>query len=289
MNDVIVDEFKSFYKTVRAGEGDRCYYPTRLDTYGRGCQHNCSYCYAKSLLSFRGLWNNSRPAAADVCKIERRVKRLDRRMVLRIGGMTDCFMPQERTLRVTYRALEIFKKYRQPYMIVTKSSLVGDDEYIAALDQDLAHIQISFSSLDQRASKRLEHASPVADRIAAVEKLSALGFDTSIRIAPLIPDTRYFNKEHAEKANSIRCKKLLVEFLRSNSWIRKWMDIDYTPFTLKEGGYVHLPLEKKLGYLSMFKNKELSVCDDVNEHYLYFKENFNPNPEDCCNLRTGNV
>ena len=37
-------EFKSFYKTVGGGEGDRCNYPTRLDTYGCGCQHDCDYC-----------------------------------------------------------------------------------------------------------------------------------------------------------------------------------------------------------------------------------------------------
>jgi organic radical activating enzyme len=38
------NEFKSFLKTVGSGEGDRCYYPTRLDIYGKGCEHNCSYC-----------------------------------------------------------------------------------------------------------------------------------------------------------------------------------------------------------------------------------------------------
>ena len=34
-------EFKSFYKVVGGGEGDRCSYPVRLDTYGCGCQHDC--------------------------------------------------------------------------------------------------------------------------------------------------------------------------------------------------------------------------------------------------------
>ena len=38
------ETFHSFYKTVEGGEGDRCKYPTRLDVYGCGCKHNCSYC-----------------------------------------------------------------------------------------------------------------------------------------------------------------------------------------------------------------------------------------------------
>ena len=44
-------EFKSFYKTVSGNEGNKCNYPTRLDLYGCGCFHDCSYCYAKSLLN----------------------------------------------------------------------------------------------------------------------------------------------------------------------------------------------------------------------------------------------
>lgn len=46
-------EFKSFFKTVGGNEGNKCHYPTRLDTYGCGCSHDCKYCYAKSLLDFR--------------------------------------------------------------------------------------------------------------------------------------------------------------------------------------------------------------------------------------------
>ena len=45
-------EFKSFFKTVGGNEGNKCHYPTRLDTYGCGCSHDCKYCYAKSLLDF---------------------------------------------------------------------------------------------------------------------------------------------------------------------------------------------------------------------------------------------
>ena len=50
-------EFKSFYKTVEGNEGQKCHYSTRLDTYGCGCAHDCNYCYAKSLLDFRDLWD----------------------------------------------------------------------------------------------------------------------------------------------------------------------------------------------------------------------------------------
>ena len=69
-------EFKSFIKEVKGNEGNRCYYNTRLDTYGCGCQHNCSYCYAKGLLSFRNLWNANEPSVANINKIEKAIKNI---------------------------------------------------------------------------------------------------------------------------------------------------------------------------------------------------------------------
>lgn len=71
-------EFQSISKTVGGNEGDKCKHPTRLDTYGCGCQHDCSYCYAKSLLSFRKLWNPNNPSVADIDDIRREVRKIRR-------------------------------------------------------------------------------------------------------------------------------------------------------------------------------------------------------------------
>jgi hypothetical protein len=40
-------------------EVKRCSHPIRLDVYGSGCDHNCSYCYARAQMIVGG-WNNSR-------------------------------------------------------------------------------------------------------------------------------------------------------------------------------------------------------------------------------------
>lgn len=57
--------FSLFYKEVEGNEKDKCKYTIRLDTYGCGCQHDCKYCYAKSLLDFRGLWNAKKPVVRE--------------------------------------------------------------------------------------------------------------------------------------------------------------------------------------------------------------------------------
>lgn len=121
-------EYKSFYKTVDGNEGNKCNYPTRLDTYGCGCQHDCDYCYAKSLLDFRNLWDAKNPSVANISKIERKLAKIDPATIsaIRLGGMTDCFQPIEKELKVTYNTIKLLNKYNLPYLIVTKSSLVAD-------------------------------------------------------------------------------------------------------------------------------------------------------------------
>ncbi len=49
-------------------------------------------------------------------------------------------------------------------------------------------------------------------------------------------------------------------------------------------GYRHLPLQKKIAYLARLYGR-VTVCDDVQEDHVYFREHFNPNKEDCCDLR----
>lgn len=274
-------EFKSFFKTVSGGEGDRCNYPTRLDTYGCGCQHDCSYCYAKSLLSFRKLWNNEEPAVADIDKVIKKVNKIPGGTTLRLGGMTDCFMPMEKTHRNTYKLIQELNKRKIHYLIVTKSDIVANDEYIQIMDKELAHIQISVTTTDDNIAKTYEKATLPSQRIAAIEKLYKAGFDVQFRLSPFIPQYIDFNV-----LNNVKCDKILIEFLRVNTWVKKWFDIDYSPYTLKEGGYNHLPLDVKKEYLKKITGfKEYSICEDVLEHYNYWKENYNFNINDCCNLR----
>lgn len=266
-------EFKSFFKEVTGNEGDKCLYNTRLDTYGCGCQHDCSYCYAKSLLDFRNLWDAEMPSVADIEKIKRKIKKLQPGTVVRLGGMTDCFQPLELAFRVTYETIKTLNEQRVHYLIVTKSDLVWMYRHI--LDKELAHIQITTTWIP------CEKAVSTERRIKAIEGLCAEGFDVAVRLSPYVPQFVDF-----ERLNSIKCNKIIIEFLRVNHWIKKWLPLDYSDYTVKQSGYEHLPLSKKIEHLSKVTGfDEVSVCEDVTEHYEYWKECVNHNKEDCCNLR----
>lgn len=226
-----MEEYKSFYKTVSGGEGSRCNYPTRLDTYGKGCSNNCAYCYARSLLEFRKLWSPESPSKASLQKISKVIRqKIVPGSVVRLGGMTDCFQECERTERTTYETIRRLNARGIGYLIVTKNPLVADDEYIELYDRRLAHIQVSVTTTDDELNRTYESAEPYSQRKAAIEKLTAYGFDVQVRLSPFIPGFVDF-----EELASIQCDKILVEFLRVNHWVKRWLDIDYSDWTLTGG------------------------------------------------------
>lgn len=276
-----MQDFGSICKKVDGNEGDKCHYSTRLDTYGRGCSHDCSYCYAKSLLSFRGLWNPRAPAVSPISEISKEIKKLPRGEVVRLGGMTDCFQPAERVYRNTYKTIGLLNRRNVPYLIVTKSAMVAEDEYMRLMRRDLAHIQITVTTLDDALCATYEKASPPSERVKAILRLQNEGFDVQLRLSPLIPEYVNF-----EALNASGVSKVCAEFLRVNAWIKKWFDIDYSPYTISQGGYWHMPLERKVRYIKQLTGfKEITVCEDEDRAYRYWQRNVNHNPNDCCNLR----
>lgn len=276
--------FSVFYKEVEGNEKEKCKYTTRLDTYGCGCQHDCKYCYAKSLLDFRGLWNSTKPVVGSMKRIKSAIikAKKDKVKIVRLGGMTDCFQPMELNYRATYQTIKLLNAYKIGYLIVTKSHLVANEEYMKIYDKELAHFQITTTCLDDDLYKKLDYekASVPSKRIDAIKKLQENGFDVAIRLSPLIEEFIDF-----DKLNSLGIEKAQVEFLRVNHWIRKWFNIDYSKFIIKQSGYEHLSLEEKKRIIGKIKIPNISVCEDEDGAYEYWINNFNPNKEDCCNLR----
>lgn len=272
-------EYKSFLKRAGGSEGSRCLYPVRLVVYGCGCQHDCPYCYAKSLLEFRKLWDASNPRVADKDKILKALDKIDKGTILRLGGMTDPFQPLERDYGLNKWLIQELNSRGIGYLIVTKGDYL--DSYVGdVLDKKLAHIQVSITSTDD--NRVLEKYAPLpSKRMECADNLFNMGLDVQLRLSPFIQG--YIEPDKIMDRDTDR---LVIEFLRVNSKIEKIMHwMDFKDYTLKSGGYRHLPLEAKLSVLDSFRGKEVTVCEDVAEHYDYFKEHINPNKKDCCNLK----
>lgn len=275
-----IKKFGSIYNEAVEGE---CLYNNRLDTYWQWCSHNCSYCYAKSLLDFRWLRHPNNPKFIDLKEAYRIIAReIPKNQITRLWWMTDCFQPVEKIHKITYNVLKAFNKCRKWYLIITKSDLIATDEYLEVLDKDLAHIQITITSTNDELAAKYEHATRPSDRIKAIEKLQKLWYDVQIRLSPFVP---WLCKP--EEINKIKCDKLLIEFLRVNWFIKRRFAeyINDKDFSLNYHWYNHLTFERKKELVKDFKIKEITVCDFDPQHIDYRKKEFNPNKDDCCNLR----
>jgi len=163
----------------------------------RGCEHGCSYCYARPTHEYLGF-----SAGLD---FERRIMVKDdapallrnalasprwEPQVVMLSGNTDCYQPVERRLRLTRQCLEVFAEFRNPVSAITKSALIARD---ADLFADLArhgatHVMFSITSLDPELARRMEpRAARPERRLDAMATLARAGVPVGVMIGPVIP------------------------------------------------------------------------------------------------------
>lgn len=179
----------------------QCLYAFEIDTYGRGCIHDCLYCYAKAELTVHGYWNNPIPVPIDINEVRRAFytafetdkkhkwkEILQRKIPLRIGSMSDSFMWTDKKLGVTRELLRLLKFYQYPHIVFTRSDLIAEDEYVSLLDPKLASVQFSLSSTNERLTKLIEPGAPSPKRrLKALKKLGEAGLWTTVRLNPFFP------------------------------------------------------------------------------------------------------
>lgn len=194
--------FKSPFKLANHNEScSKCHYSFEIDSYGRGCVHNCIYCYARETLSKYGYWNRPIPFPADLTEVRKAFytvfetnktsewrKILEKKIPLRIGSMSDSFMLMDKKYGITKELLKILKFYQYPYIVFTRSDLVADDEYLSLLDKNLAAVQFSICGGNEELTRKIEPGAPsVKRRLVAIKKLTENGFWTTVCINPLFP------------------------------------------------------------------------------------------------------
>jgi DNA repair photolyase len=194
--------FKTTFKLVNHHQTcTKCHYSFEIDSYGRGCVHNCVYCYAKEQLSAYGYWNRPMPFPVDLSEVRKIFYTvfetnkyskwrdvIEKRVPLRIGSMSDSFMWMDKTYGVTKELLRILNFYKYPYVIFTRSDLVAHEDYLPLIDPKLGSVQFSISGNNEKLTKLIEPGAPsVKRRFEALRTLSDAGIWTAIRVNPLFP------------------------------------------------------------------------------------------------------
>ncbi len=163
----------------------------------RGCEHGCIYCYARPFHEYLGFssgldFETRIMVKEDAPELLRKELSSPKWKPALIGmsGVTDCYQPVERRLKLTRRCLEVLAEFRNPVGIVTKNSLVTRD---IDLLSDLARVHacevyLSVTSLDAELRAVMEpRTSPPAARLSTISKLAGAGIPVGVLVGPTIP------------------------------------------------------------------------------------------------------
>src|SRR5437763_10891760 len=107
-----------------------------------------------------------------------------------MSGVTDCYQPIERRLKLTRGCLEVLAEFRNPVAIITKNLLVTRDvDLLGELARhQAAAVFVSLTTLDTDLRKVMEpRTSPPEARLAAIRSLREAGVQTGVLVAPVIP------------------------------------------------------------------------------------------------------
>lgn len=179
-----------------------CGNPFRIDCY-KGCDFGCKYCFANAsnLLGRKG-WQTG-----DIAQLERFMARalekdsegnyvyptnslsmecIRHRVPFHCGGLSDPFQDREWELGVTYRLLQLSRKYNYPIVFSTKG-IIKDPKYWEVMDPKIHAFQLSIISKDTEFLHKYEtNTASAEERLAFARELHSKGFWTGIRIQPCI-------------------------------------------------------------------------------------------------------
>jgi len=155
-----------------------------------GCQHGCTYCYARFMKRFTGHkepWGefvDVKINASDLLQVE--IKRKKRGRVW-ISGVCDPYQPLEAKYKLSRRCLEILEKHNWPVVVQTRSPLILRDIDILKEAKDF-EVGFSVTTMDDGIRKLFESsAPPIKDRLNALDVLHRAGIRTYAMIAPMLP------------------------------------------------------------------------------------------------------
>ncbi|WDR02543.1 PA0069 family radical SAM protein [Devosia algicola] len=191
-----VEHLERAKSIISANDSPDINFERSINAY-RGCEHGCSYCFARPTHSYLGHSAGIeferdiyvKTNAVEVLRAELGAKNYKVKPIA-MGTNTDPYQPAERTHKLTRNILEVFLETRHPTMITTKSALIVRDlDLLSELARHgLVKVGISMTSMDHKLSRKMEpRASSPARRLEAIRLLSDAGVPVAVLASPMIP------------------------------------------------------------------------------------------------------
>jgi DNA repair photolyase len=163
----------------------------------RGCSHACSFCFARPTHEYLNLdmgRDFERRIVVKINAVERvRAEVQAKRWagdLIAMGTNTDPYQRCEGKYRLTRGIVEVLGVARNPFSILTKSTLILRDLDVLAEAAKRTHVQTAFSvgTVDDEVWKLSEPGTPhPRRRLEALVKLREAGIRTGVLAAPILP------------------------------------------------------------------------------------------------------
>jgi DNA repair photolyase len=250
----------------------------------RGCQHGCSFCYARSTHAFLGMETNDtfqnhiliKSNGAEVLEEQLHKLAKGRKGIaslgrVAIGTATDPYQPAEAKARITEKCLELLVHYQVPATITTRSPLVlRDIKWLQKIPN--CAVNFSLNTLDRDIWRNLEPSTPSpAKRLDAVRQLAGEGIQVGIFLAPIMP---YLTDDAAgldallKSAAEHHAQFVMASYLRlSTAEVKLWF------FKTLEQAYPHLvkrygALYHRAAYVNArYKEPKLQLIAELRQKY----------------------
>lgn len=163
----------------------------------RGCRHACTYCFARPTHEYLGLNSGEDFERRIVVKVNA-VERLQRELAdpawqgesIAMGTNTDPYQPAEGHYRLTHGLIEVLSRRRNPFSILTKSSMILRDIDLLVEASRRTRVELALSiGTDEDAVARLTEpgAAPPSRRFEALARLADAGLRPTVLVAPILP------------------------------------------------------------------------------------------------------
>lgn len=155
-----------------------------------GCEHSCTYCYARFMKRFTGHrepWGEFVDVKVNAPALLQREIGRKRPGRVWVSGVCDPYQPLERKYLLTRKCLEILVRHGWPVTVQTKSPLVVRDIDLLQRGHGV-EVCLSVPTADDRVRRLFEPAAPpIGERLEALDELHRAGVSTYAMIAPMLP------------------------------------------------------------------------------------------------------
>ena len=157
----------------------------------RGCSHGCIYCDSRSkCYRMEHDFEDIEVKGNAIELLEDALRKKRSKCMLSTGAMTDPYIPLEKELENTRKALELAYEQGFGFTLITKSSLVLRDlDLLKAINEKTkCVVQMTLTTYDEKLCRKIEpKVSGTRERFETLLKLREAGIPTVVWFTPLLP------------------------------------------------------------------------------------------------------